>query len=289
MGVPSQQKHSDTVRQAKAAIEEHLQELATEMAQGKSERLVRYLDFCAQFHRYSFGNLMLALCQRPDLTFIAGLRRWNQLGRRVKPGEKGIVILAPLPVTRRRKATAPSADTADGQPVEEERILLFKPVYVFDVSQTEGEEVPTLISARGDATTCLPQLEQAIRAGGIQVEYVEHIVGHPGAQGVSLGGTIQVLHNLEAAEGFRVLAHEFAHELLHKTAERESKAIRETEADAVAYVVCRHFGIVCDTADYLLLHDSNSQLLLTRLETVRRAAGHIIGLLAGEEEADAVY
>jgi antirestriction protein ArdC len=281
---PATVTRSEKVKQATACIDQHLQELAEEMAQGKSARLVQYLNFCAQFHRYSFGNLILAFSQFPTLTRLAGVKQWNKLGRRIKAGEKGIMILAPMRVQRRQGRGAenePESEEVE-QPVT---IMLFKPVYVFDVSQTEGEPLPELIAASGDVSTCYPVLEAAVRAANITVEYVDTIVEVPGAEGISLGGRITMIHQ-ERAEQFRVLAHEFAHELLHKTAEREPHTVRETEADAVAYVVCRHYGVTCDTADYLLLHDSNPKLLLERLETIRQTANRIITAMAGPEHLE---
>lgn len=89
-------------------------------------------------------------------------------------------------------------------------------------------------------------------------------------------------NDLDAAEGFRTLAHELAHEKLHWQGEREAKTIRELEADATAFVVCRHFGLHADSAAYWLLYDATTEVLLQRLETVRRTAAEIIGLIEDE-------
>ena len=78
------ESRTEKVRQAKENLDAHLKELATQMQQGKSEQLVHYLEFCARFHAYSFGNLMLALAQCPQMTRIAGIRTWNKLGRHVR-------------------------------------------------------------------------------------------------------------------------------------------------------------------------------------------------------------
>ncbi len=167
-------------------------------------------------------------------------------------------------------------------------ILLFKPVYVFDVSQTKGAELPSVIHATGDAAVYLPALEQAIRTAGIALVAVPAIVEIPGALGVSLGSHIRIRADLEEADRFRTLAHEFAHELLHRQEGLEDRAVRETEADATAFVVCRHFGVRCDTADYLLLHDSNAKFFLERLETIRRTAvRHIEAIECTESEESA--
>lgn len=270
------QTRVEKVKQAKETLDEHLQELASELQQGRSERLNRYLEFCAQFHQYSFGNLMLAYSQFRTLTRIAGVKQWNKLGRYVKKGEKGIMILAPITVKKRGRVGKNKQDEDGEENEEPQTITLFKPVYVFDVSQTEGTELPAIIQATGDVSGYFPALEKFVRATGITLEYVGVISGNPGTLGESLGNHIRVCENLEPADKFRTLAHEFAHELLHKTKEREIKTVRETEADATAFVVCRHFGVHCDTADYLLLHDSNAKIFLERLETIRRTAASII-------------
>ena len=276
------ESRTEKVHQARDSLDAHLKELAAQMEQGRSENMVRYLEACAQFHAYSFGNLMLALAQCPQMTRIAGIRTWNKLGRHVRAGEKGIMILAPIEVTRKAKdkqAATINADP-DEEATEEEtdgrrRATLFKPVYVFDVSQTEGEELPSLIHAAGEVSAICPALEKAIRDAGITLEYADHVPGCPGAEGASYKGRVVIREALAAPDRFRTLAHEYAHEILHDHS-AESRTVKETEADAAAFVVCRHFGVQCDTADYLLLYNSEPKILLDRLETIRRTAARII-------------
>jgi len=272
-------------------LDDHIRELAEQMGRGKSEQLVRYLEFAAHFHSYSFGNLMLIMFQKPEATRVAGLRQWNRLGRHVRPGEKGIMILAPMAVWRKSdNANEPASEdeTTESERNEtREKITLFKPVYVFDVSQTEGEEIPSILDASGDAGSALPVLKEAVRAAGIALEELERTPGSASAHGASYGGRIVIRNDLDPPEAFRTLAHEFAHELLHwpkdGSPKEPSKTIRETEADATAFVVCRHFGIACDSADYLLLYDSEPKLLLARLETVRQTAARIIDAIRAAE------
>lgn len=274
----------EKVREAGDILDDHIRELAGQMEGGKSENLIRYLEFASRFHAYSFGNLMLILWQRPGATRVAGLRQWNKLGRHVRAGERGIMILAPMAVWKESDAAAEPA--SDEETIESERsetrakITIFKPVYVFDVSQTEGQELPTLLNSSGDAGVCLPGLQEAVREAGITLETKEYVPGCPSADGASYGGRIVVRRDLAPPESFRTLAHEFAHELLHwpkdGSPKEPDKTIRETEADAAAFVVCRHFGIQCDSSDYLLLYDANPRLLLERLETIRQTAARII-------------
>lgn len=270
-------KSTEKVRQACQTIDNHIRDLAEQMRAGKSEQLLRYLEFAARFHHYSFRNILLALSQRDDITQLAGVRRWNELGRRVKQGEKGIMILAPMTVRKKHPSDKPTNPEADED--EPKTVTFFKVVYVFDVLQTEGAPVPSFINTSGDASALHPAVMNAIREENIGLEFAPNIPGCPGAYGASYGGRIIIRADLDPAEGFRTMVHEFAHEKLHKQGEKESKTIRETEADATAFVVCRHFGLQCDTSDYLLLYDATPKILLERFETIRTTAGKIISAI----------
>jgi len=266
--VPSS-KRIEKVREACQTIDNHIHDLAEQMRAGKSEQLLRYLEFTARFHRYSFRNILLALSQRENISQIAGMRHWNQLGRHVRSGEKGIMILAPMTVRLK-----PSKDDED--PDERGVVTLFKAVYVFDISQTDGDPVPTILHTQGDAGMLYPAVQEAIREAHIALEFADHIAGSLGADGASYGGRIVIRNGLGTAETFRTMVHEFAHEKLHKHGVKESKTVRETEADATAFVVCRHFGLQCDTSDYLLLYDATPKVLLERFEAIRTTAAEII-------------
>src|SRR5262249_27652206 len=115
--------------------------LVAALESGRSEVLTAYLSAMAKFHTYSFGNILLIARQKPDATNVAGIRTWNSLGRFVKPGEKGIFILAPMIGKKRshdEDTDAKGTEKNDGQP----RLYGFRGVYVFDVAQTEGKELP---------------------------------------------------------------------------------------------------------------------------------------------------
>lgn len=268
----------ERVRRARGLLNEHVGALAEQMRQGKSEALIRYLEFTARFHRYSFCNVLLIHSQRPGATQVAGLKHWNRLGRHVRAGERGLMIFAPMRVRKRR----PPGSVSKEDDEELVRTTLFKVVYVFDVSQTDGEPLPELVQASGDPGPLYPALQSIVRRGGIVLDSVPCVLGYPGAEGASYGGRIVLRADLQPAEAFRTLVHEFAHEKLHWQGEKESKTIRETEADATAFVVCRHFGIRSDSADYLLLYDATPDVLLSRLEVVRDTAADIIANLETE-------
>lgn len=253
-----------------------LRELVKALEQGRSETLVRYLDTMSRFHRYSFGNCLLIALQNPCATLVAGFHKWKELGRSVKKGEHGIAILAPL-VSRKKVEAEESEEDKD----HARRVLRgFRVVHVFDVSQTEGKELADFATITGDPGERLARLEQVVRDHGIELRY-EEIPG--GALGVSEGGRIAVFPDLEVAEKFSVLAHELGHELLHRGDRRKdtTKTLRETEAEAVSYVVCRAAGLDCSTrsSDYIQLYSGDQNLLLQSLELVRNVSSSIIAAL----------
>jgi len=274
---------SHKVRHLRTLLRSHVEELAEQMRQGRSENLVRYLEFASRFHHYSFGNILLALHQFPNLTRIAGLRQWNRLGRRVRAGQKGILILAPMTARKRIEEVPDPEDTEAPAP---QTVTFFKPVYVFDVSQTEGDPLPSVIKATGDANTLYPALKDAVQKAGIPIKTVSYIATAPQAKGASCNGKILLRKDLSPTDAFRALLHELAHELLHWNAKSEDKTIEETEADATAYVVCKHFNIHTDTADYLLLQNSTPETLLQRLETIRKTAHNIIAAIEAQGQRD---
>jgi antirestriction protein ArdC len=221
----------------------------------------------ARFPRYSFRNQLLIASQRPDATRVAGFQTWRQLGRWVKRGEKGIVIVAPLPLRRAEPAGPDDGDVP----------LAFKAVYVFDVSQTDGEPLPELGATQGDPADHLVRLKAVITDRGIRLRYGEDLGG---ADGVSGGGLILLRAGLMAGEEFAVLVHEFAHELLHQGERRLAvpKRVRELEAEAVAYVVSEAVGLNTNTAcvDYIQLYQGNTETLTESLTAIRQTASVIL-------------
>lgn len=248
---------------------ESLDHLSAALAEGHSERLSALLKTMAQFHRYSFHNVCLIARQRPDATRVAGFHAWRKLGRFVRKGEKGIAILAPI-VGRK------DADAADS---DSKTVVGFRAAYVFDVAQTDGEPLPETAQAAGDPGTRTRALEATITAQGITVEHVDDL---DGAYGTSSGGRIQILNGLAPAAEFSVLAHEYAHELLHHSSDRpEARDTRELEAEAVAFVVGHGIGLdVTDAArDYIHLYRGDGTLLAQSLDRIQRTASTILAAL----------
>ncbi|HYK50532.1 MAG TPA: ArdC family protein, partial [Terriglobales bacterium] len=147
--------------------------LVAALESGHSEVLTAYLGAMARFHSYSFGNIMLIARQKPDATKVAGFRAWNSLGRFVKRGEKGIFILAPM-IGKKRKEEETTADD-DRKSNGEPRLYGFRAVYVFDVLQTEGKDLPQLDEVTGNPAEELPGLIEFVQAQGIKLEYAEKI------------------------------------------------------------------------------------------------------------------
>ena len=260
-----------------------VQELIAALEQGKSEQLLEYLAFQARFHQYSFSNCLLIRLQKSDATFVAGFQRWRQLGRFVKKGEKGILILAPL-VRRQKSAESTSAEESENG--RSRAVIGFRAAYVFDVSQTDGAELPEFSSISGDPGERLDHLKELAGARGVELRYEECLGG---AQGVSQGGKIAILLGLSPSEEFAVLVHELAHELLHRTDRRQETTarVRELEAEAVAFVVTRAAGLdsLVRSSDYIQLYGGDKELFLASLSHIQRVASDLIGALLTQSSA----
>ena len=245
--------------------------LVAALESGHSEVLTAYLGAMAKFHTYSFGNIMLIARQKPDASNVAGLRTWNSLGRFVKRGEKGIFILAPMVGRRSAKDTA-TDEPSDGTTTEGHRTLYgFRAVYVFDVTQTEGKDIPTLTEVYGDVSGYRERLFKFVEAQSVELSFSERIAP---AKGLSHGGKITLLSGMQPAEEFSTLVHEIAHEMLHRGDRRTltTKQVRETEAEAVAFVVCQSVGLQNGTAsqDYNQLWHGDANLLRESLVGVNK-------------------
>src|ERR1035437_4893805 len=246
--------------------------------QGHSEGLTAYLTAMGRFHNYSFGNILEIARQKPDATRVAGLYAWNQLKRRVRKGEHGIRILAPVIGIKRKKDEEAEKDIR----IQNHAVLVgFRSAYVFDVSQTDGEELPELSTkVSGDVGERRERLIDFIVAQGIQLEFKESIAP---ALGASYGGKIVLLPGQSTAEEFSTLVHELSHEMLHRAERRTvtTKIVRETEAEAIAFVVGKTIGL--DTgrvsADYIHLYHGNAALLAESLEVIQRTSAVILSAL----------
>lgn len=272
------QQQQQKPQTSKEAIAANVQTLIEQLEQGHSEGLTAYLTAMGRFHNYSFGNILEIARQKPDATRVAGLYAWNQLGRKVMKGQKGIRILAPVIGVRRKKDEEANKDIR----TQNEAVLVgFRSAYVFDVSQTDGAELPELSSrVSGDVGERRERLIDFILAQGIQLEFKESIAP---ALGMSYGGKIVLLPGQSPAEEFSTLVHELAHEFLHKAERRTAttKTVRETEAEAIAFVVGQTIGLTTGraSADYIHLYHGNAALLTESLEVIQKTSAVILSAL----------
>ena len=180
-------------------------------------------------------------------------------------------------------ATEVESDNAADERKPEQQLYGFRAVYVFDVSQTEGKELPTLTDVEGDVTGYRERLIEYVESQNIKLRYSEKIAP---AKGLSSGGRITLLTGMQPAEEFSTLVHEIAHEMLHRSERRTltTKQVRETEAEAVAFVVCQSIGLQTGTAsaDYIQLWNGDAKLLPESLGVVQRTAAVILGGIAPE-------
>jgi antirestriction protein ArdC len=276
-------KDTSRTKNNQELVKASIDALVEALEAGHSEALSSYLTAMSQFHHYSFQNILLIASQRPTASRVAGVRAWNQLGRRVKRGEKGIMIFAPMIGFKRSHAEELTSDAKTNKP--EAQLVGFRAVYVFDVDQTEGAELPEFSSTvTGEVGDKLDKLIQFTESQGIKLEFSDKIAP---ARGMSFGGLIRLLPDMEPAESLATLVHELAHEMLHRAERRilTTKAVRETEAEAVAFVVCHALGLETGTSssDYIQLYHGNAALLTESLEVVQRIASVILGAIGPED------
>ena len=289
---------------------EKLKEITDRLEQGitelfDSERYKEYLRVMSKFHNYSFNNTLLIAMQKPDASLIAGFTAWkNQFQRNVKKGEKGIKIIAPSPFKIKQETEKIDPQTQkpvigrDGKPVTEEKeitIPAYKVVSVFDVSQTEGKELPNIAvdALTGDVeqySDFFAALEKTspVPIGFEKIEGGAHGYYHLEDKRIALDEGMSELQTLKTA------IHEIAHAKLHdidlnapkdEQQPRVDRRTREVEAESVAYTVCQHYGL--DTSDYSFGYvagwSSGRELaeLKSSLETIRSAAADIINSIDG--------
>ena len=256
--------------------------LVQSLEAGHSDVLTQYLGAMAKFHTYSFGNIMLIARQKPSATNVAGVRTWNSLGRFVRRGEKGILILAPM-VGRKLKTVEETTGEKGDEKNPQAQLYGFRAVYVFDIGQTEGKDLPALTEMQGDVSGYRERLVKFVEAQSIELRYSDKIGP---AKGLSHGGKITLLTGMQPAEEFSTLVHEIGHEMLHRGERRTltTKSVRETEAEAVSFVVCQAIGLENGTsaADYIQVWHGDASLLRESLEAVQHTAAVILGGIAPE-------
>ncbi len=263
----------------------------------EGENFKRYLSVMSKFHSYSFNNTLLITLQKPDATLVAGFRTWQKdFERNVNKGEKGIKIFAPstYKTTTLQEKIDPETDMPvlgdDGKPVMEEveeKHITFRVVPVFDISQTNGKELPTLgvDELKGDVKNFdkffgalkdispVPIIVEDINRTG--KGYFSHITND-----------IHIKKGMDEVQIVKTAIHEIAHSMLHSEDSEKSKNTKEVEAESIAYTVCQHFGI--DTSDYSFAYVAQwgtsvkMPELKASLETIQKTASEIISKVEGK-------
>ena len=289
----------ERLQQITAGIEQGIKELF------ESEKYMRYLSVMSRFHRYSVNNTMLIYMQKPDATLVAGYNKWkNQFERHVKRGEHGITIIAPTPFKKKIEEQKLDPDTkapildAEGKAVMEEReveIPMFRPVKVFDVSQTDGKPLPELASTLSGSVQNYEAFMEALRRSAPVPLSVESMAAKmdgyfsPDQQRIAIREGMSEVQTVSAA------VHEIAHSKLHNYAKAQEEAARagdkeppkkkdrnteEVEAESISYAVCQYYGIQTgeNSFGYIATWSQGKELpeLRASLETINKAAGELI-------------
>ena len=280
-----------------------MKEITDRLEQGimgvfESERYAEYLRTMSKFHNYSLNNTLLIAMQGGNL--VKGYRQWEkEFDRHVKPGEKAIKILAPAPYKVKKEREKIDPDTkmpvigADGKPVMETQeitIPAYKVVSVFDVSQTEGKELPDLSVSEltGDVEQYRDFFAALERTSPFAIAF-ETLDGGAKGRCYYEENRIAIHEGMSELQNIKTAIHEISHATMHDTAPddptRPDRRTREVQAESVAYAVCQHYGL--DTSDYSFGYvagwSSGKELseLKGSLETIRSTAAKLIETIDG--------
>lgn len=286
-----------------------VKEITDQLEQGiqdlfESEKYMSWLRTMSRFHDYSLNNTLLIAFQRPDATLVAGYTAWQkQFGRQVQKGEKAIKILAPAPykekveIEKLDPVTKMPIYSDDGKPIIEVQEVTrpaFKVVNVFDVSQTEGREIPSLgvDELSGDVREYEIFFEALKRSCPVPMEF-ENIEGSAKGYYHQMEQRIAIREGMSQVQTIKTVIHEMAHQRLHAVDPLDEKSeminqtrsSKEVEAESVAYTVCQHYGI--ETSDYSFAyvagwsHGKETPELKASLNTIRKTANEMITEIDG--------
>lgn len=291
-----QKSSKDRLREITDSIEQGIKDLF------ESEKYRQYLRTMSRFHRYSVNNTLLIAMQRPNATHVAGFSKWrDQFGRHVRKGEKGIQIIAPTPYKKRIDAVKVDPDTKapildqNGNAIMEEieiKIPMFRVVYVFDVSQTEGRPLPEIVSdLTGDVQQYDAFMDALHRASPVPIS-IEPIASSTDGYFSLTEQVITIRAGMSEVQTVCATVHEIAHAKLHNydisnTQSEQSEELpkkdqrtKEVEAESIAYAVCQYYGI--ETAEnsfgYIAGWSKGKELseLRASLETINQTASELI-------------
>ena len=251
----------------------------------ESGRFAEWLDVMGRFHHYSARNCVLIMMQCPNATHVASYKKWQKdFNRQVRKGEKSIRILAPI----QHRRTVTEVDEATGKETETEHCWTsFKAVPVFDISQTDGDELPTIAERVDGSVDDFDDLCGRIaKAATVRVELGADIAD-PDCNGYysRTEDCIRVRGGMSEAQTVKTLVHEVAHSILHCEGGSEEDAprqLREVQSEGVAYVVCNALGI--DTSDYSFGYvaswGGDTKALVKALDAIRSTANAILDKVA---------
>lgn len=247
----------------------------------ESDNYKQYLDVMTKFYNYSCNNCLLIAMQKPEATLVAGYKAWQtNFKRQVKKGEKAIRILAPIP--HKYKSVV---EKKDGSKEEiEKQFMTFRAISVFDVSQTEGEELPTLAKELDGNVDDFAGLFEKLKAvSPVPIDF-EEIKGGANGYYHLLEKRIAIKKGLSEQHTIKTMIHEISHAILHDKEEGEEKeaekTTKEVQAESIAYTVCKHLGL--DTADYSFGYvagwskGKDTKELQANMEVIRKTAKSII-------------
>lgn len=287
------------------SLQKQMQEITDRLEKGvqeifSGENYKKYLAAMSKFHNYSLNNLILIMLQKPDASLIAGYQAWKKFhGRQVLKGEKGIKILAPSPYKVKRmvdkldpKTQKPIRDK-DGEIIKEEKELVvpaYRVVTVFDISQTEGKELPTLgvneLSGTVDGYDLF--LKALDKSCPVPIKFKE-IEGKVKGYFSLTENEIAVKQGMSEIQTMKTILHEMAHQRLHSDLDvRQTRSSKEVEAESIAYVVSQHYGI--DTSDYSFSYvvgwsdGKETTELKNSLDVIRKTASEMISDIDGALE-----
>ncbi|MGW4501668.1 ArdC family protein [Micromonospora sp. NPDC004336] len=274
---PSDNQREQWAAERRAKLAELHERVVAEVGKiTDSDQWRRWLQFAAKFHGYSFNNVLLIMAQRPDATWVAGYKRWKtEFGRHVRKGEKGIAILAPVtkrvtddpqesPEDRSEPTKHDPQVSAVKQNAQSARVLhTFKPVAVFDISQTEGPDID--VPGGPAFADVMPQLLEGQAPAGLydQLVMLAEERGYTVERGDCRGANgftdytnrlIRVRDDVDDAQAVKTMIHELGHVDLHTPSDfgwettRGCRGEREVEAESVAFLVAERYGL--DTSTY---------------------------------------
>ena len=275
----------------KKIINSAVDSLFEEIKKGKSQRLLDYLEFCSKFYNYSFSNTVLIWFQLPKAERVAGFKKWNELGYKIKKGSKAIRILAPRTykyiIDDNKKITFRNMTKEQKSRKEEHHEdIYFVPVSVFDVSQTEKTDKSKVLVDKyfwnigNDFKDKYLMIKEII--SNTEIDVLEGNTGT--AEGISKGGEIIIKIDNDYNNKLLTLIHEWAHELLHKN-NTDNRGVKEIQAEGVSYIVSKYLGLKNPfTSDYIQNWSKDKEQLKENLTVIINTSRKIINIINKQKE-----